>query len=271
MIAVAQNKLRFGALQGLYAGNTRAVIERGVTVMAKNNYLVIISGFFEPVFYLLSMGFGLGGLIGVVQFYGQDVPYAAYIAPSLLAVSAMNGALYDSTFNVFSRLRHSRLYDQMLMTSLGPLDVALGEIAMALLRGLLYAAAFLSVTAMLGLTLSWTAVLAVPAAVLIGCGFAACGLALTSYFTTYQQLSLLFLFIAPMFLLSGTFFPLTVYPESVQWIIQALPLWHAVDMVRQLTTGIILPSLWGHVGYFAVMVMIGITGSTLRLKALFLR
>lgn len=114
-------------LRGLYGGRTHAVVARGMRVIARNNWLIVLTGFFEPVFYLLSMGLGLGALIGGVEFYGREVPYAAYIAPALMAVSAMNGAIYDSTMNVFFRMRYGRIYEQMLSTSLGPMDVALGR------------------------------------------------------------------------------------------------------------------------------------------------
>lgn len=260
-----------GFLRGLYAGNTRSVVARGMKVIARNNYLVILSGFFEPVFYLLSMGLGLGALIGNVEFYGHQVSYAAYIAPALMAVSAMNGALYDSTTNVFFRMRYGKIYDQMLSTSLGPMDVALGEILLALFRGLLYACGFMVVTTLLGLNLSWTALLAIPAAMIVAFGFAAIGLTATSFMKGFQHLDLVFFIMLPMFLLSATFFPIEVYPEAVQWVVMAMPLWHAVDMIRQLTTGLIQPTIWGHLAYFAVMIVLGVVFATRRLKALFLR
>ena len=260
-----------GFLKGIYARNTRSVVARGMRVIAKNNYLIVLSGFFEPVFYLLSMGLGLGALIGTVEFYGAEVPYAAYIAPALMAVSAMNGALYDSTMNVFFKMRYGKIYDQMLSTSLGPLDVALGEIIMALFRGLLYATAFLIITTILGLNLAWTAVLAIPAALIVAFGFASIGLAATSFMKSFQHLDMVYFVMLPMFLLSATFFPISVYPDWVQWIVMAMPLWHAVDMIRQFTTGLIQPTLWVHVAYFSAMILIGVTVATRRLKALFLR
>lgn len=260
-----------GPLRGLYAGNTRSVVARGLTVMAKTNWVVVLTGFFEPVFYLLSMGIGLGTLIGTVGFYGTEVPYAAYIAPALMAVSAMNGAVYDSTMNVFFKMRHAKLYQQMLSTSLGPLDVALGEIVLALFRGLLYACGFLVVTTLMGLNLSWTALLAIPAALVIAFGFASFGMAVTSYMKTFQHLDYVFFLMAPMFMLSATFFPIEVYPQGVQWVIQALPLWHGVDMIRQLTTGLIQPSIWLHLLYFVVMIVLGLWFTTARLRVLFLR
>ena len=123
-------------VRSLYAGNSRAVMQRGSRATASTNWLVVVSGFFEPVFYLLAIGIGLGTLVGESRLpNGHEVPYAAFIAPALLAVSAMNGAIYDSTWNVFFKMNYAKLYEGMLSTSLGPFDVALGEILLALLRG----------------------------------------------------------------------------------------------------------------------------------------
>ena len=260
-----------GPLSGIYAGNARAVIGRGMHVMRRNNLTVVVSGFFEPIFYLLSMGIGLGTLIGVLEYRGVEVPYAAYIAPALMAVSAMNGAVFDSTMNVFFKMHYGKLYDGMLSTSLGPLDVALGEIFMALFRGFLYACGFMAVTTIMGLNLSPTALLAIPAAVLIAFAFASLGMAITSYMKTFQHLDYVYFVMMPMFLLSATFFPIEVYPQAIQWVIMAMPLWHGVDMMRQLTLGVLDWSLAVHVGYLAIMSVLGIVFTTSRLRALFLR
>jgi lipooligosaccharide transport system permease protein len=258
-------------LGSLYAGNARSVISRGLLATKSTNYLVVASGFFEPVFYLLSMGVGLGAYVGTVATStGQEVPYAAFIAPALLAVSAMNGAIYDSTWNVFFKMQYSKLYNGMLSTSLGPLDVAIGEISLALLRGLMYAAGFLIVMQVLRLNLAWTALLALPAVLLIAFGFASLGMAITSYMKTFQQMDWIQFVLLPMFLFSATFYPITVYPEPIQYVIQALPLWHGVELLRGLTTGALSIAMLGHVLYFVVMVAIGMVFTTNRLKALFL-
>ena len=199
------------------------------------------------------------------------VSYAAFIAPGLLATSAMNGAIYDSTWNVFFKLHESRLYHGMLATSLGPLDVALGEIGWALLRGLIYAVGFMAVVAPLGLIPSWWGILAIPAAVLIAFGFASLGMAITSYFTSFQQMNLINIFLLPMFLFSGSFYPLTVFSGWIQGIIKALPLWQAIDLVRGLTLGVINIGLLGHVLYFLIMIAGGLLFTTKRLTALFMR
>jgi lipooligosaccharide transport system permease protein len=261
VFAPSAQRSRF--LGSLYAGNSRAVISRGVLATRSSNYWVVLSGFVEPVFYLLSMGIGLGALVGTVATTsGEEVPYAAFIAPALLAVSAMNGAVFDSTWNVFFKMNYSKLYEGMLATSLGPLDVAFGEISLALLRGLLYAAGFMVVMQALGLNLAWTALLAL--------GFASLGMAVTSYMKTFQQMDWVNFILLPMFLFSATFYPITVYPEVIQWVVMALPLWHGVELVRGLTTGALSVAMLGHVLYYVVMITLGLVFTTKRLRALFL-
>ena len=263
--------LRGGGVRALYAGNARVVVARGLLAARSSTWVVVVSGFFEPVFFLLAMGAGLGTYIGDVQTSaGVTVPYAAYIAPALLAVSAMNGAVYDSTWNVFFKMHFGKLYQAMLTTSMGPLDVALGEILYALLRGAVYATGFLTVMQVMGLNLSWTAALSIPAVLLVAFGFAAVGMAVTSLMSTFQQMDWITFVMLPMFLFSATFYPLSVYPEAVQRVVQALPLWHAVELVRGLTLGELSASMLGHVAYFVVMIGLGVTLTARRLRALFL-
>lgn len=270
-IAIAERRRnRLGS--SVYAGRGGSVIERAFLALKSSTWFIVASGFVEPVFYLLAFGYGIGNLIGVVTSPdGTEVPYAAFIAPALLATSAMNGAIYDSTWNVFFKMHHAKLYQGMLSTSLGPLDVALGEIGWALLRGLAYALGFFAIALPLGLILSPWGFLAIPAAVLIAFGFAAIGMGVTSYLKNFQQLNWVNFVLLPMFMFSGTFYPLSVYPEQIQILIQALPLWHAVELIRGLTLGALSFSMLWHVLYFAVMVVLGLTFTTLRLRALFMK
>ncbi|NKX51106.1 ABC transporter permease [Arthrobacter deserti] len=258
-------------LASLYAGNVRAVVARGLKATWASNWAVMASGFVEPVLYLVAMGIGLGSLIGTVEGPGgEQIGYAGYIAPALLAVSAMNGALYDSTWNVFFKLNYARLYEGMLCTSLGPLDVALGEILLALLRGALYATGFTAVMGAMGLIATPWALLMIPAAVLVAFGFASIGMGLTSFMKTFQQMDWITFFMLPMFLFSATFYPLGVYPEPVQWLIQAMPLWHGVELLRQLNAGLFTAATGVHVLYYLVMILLGLLLTTGRLRKLFL-
>ena len=142
---------------------------------------------------------------------------------------------------------------------------------MALFRGLLYAVGFLIVIAGFGLTTSWWAIAMIPVALLIALGFAALGFAVTSFMKTFQQLDLVPFVLLPMFLFSATLYPITVYPVALQWMIKLLPLWHGVELMRQLSIGALSASTIGHVAYFTGMSVLGIVLATRRLRALFLR
>ncbi len=272
-LAVAIAERRTGKLgDRYYAGRSRAVLERSFLAFKSTMWLFILSGFLEPVLYLFSFGYGVGKFIGNIDLGdGRIVTYAAFIAPGLLATSAMNGAMLDSTWNVFEKMHETRLYHGMLATSLGPLDVALGEIAWAMLRGLVYAIGFMLVVAPLGLIPSWWGVLAIPAAVLIAFGIASLGMAITSYFSSYQQMQIIPIIMMPMFLFSGSFFPISVFPRWVQTIIEIFPLWQAIQMIRGLTLGVINIGLLGHILYFLILIASGLFFTTKRLNALFMR
>jgi lipooligosaccharide transport system permease protein len=270
--AVAIAEARMGKPgEKYYSGRSRAIMERAYIAFKSSTWMIVISGFVEPVLFLLSFGYGLKDLVGDITVAGQPVGYVAFIAPALLATSAMNGAIYDSTMNVYFKLKHDRLYHGMLATSLGPMDVALGEISWALLRGLSYSIGFMAIVAPLGLIPSMWGILAIPAAVLIAFGFASFGMAVTSYMKSYQQLEVVNVVLLPMFLFSGSFYPLDVFPEWLQTIIRLFPLAHAIDLVRGLTLGNISWALAGHAMYFVVMIVIGLFFTTRRLNALFMR
>ena len=270
-IAIAESrKGKLGA--GVYSGRARVVLERGYYALKSSTWMVVASGFVEPLIYLVAFGYGIGQFIeGTTDGNGNPISYAQFIAPALLATSAMNGAIFDSTWNVFFKMHFGRIYNGMLSTSMGTLDVALGEISWALLRGLAYAIGFMAIVTPLGLVPSWWGLLAIPASVLVAFGFAAVGMGITSYLKHRQQMQYIQLVMLPMFLFSGTFFPLTIYPEPIQWLIQALPLWQAIELIRGLTLGIMNMAMLGHVLYFVVMIIGGLYFTTRRLTALFLR
>jgi lipooligosaccharide transport system permease protein len=255
----------------VYSGRARMLVQRNFMSARTSSWIVIVSGFIEPVFYLFAFGYGIGGLIGTVDVDGKLVEYAAFVAPALLATSAMNGALYDSTWNVFFKMHFGKTYQAILSTSLGTLDVALGEIGWALLRGLAYAIGFMAVMAPLGLVVTPWAILAVPAAVLVAFGFAAIGMGITTYVRSFHEMNWINFFLLPMFLFSGTFYPITVFPVWLQNVIQAFPLWQAVDLIRSLMLGDIRIQLLGNIAYFLVMVGFGLALTTRRLTALFMR
>ena len=202
---------------------------------------------------------------------GTALSYQQFVAPGLLAAAAMNGAIYDSVFNLFFKLRYSKLYDAVLATPLSAPDAAVGETAWALLRGATYSAAFLVIMGALGLIGSWWALLALPAAVLIGFAFAAVGLAATTYLRGWQDFEFVQLALLPLFLFSTTFYPLSTYPGPLQVVVQCTPLYHGIELIRGLVTGEVDWSLLGHVAYLAAMGLIGLAIGARRLSGLLLK
>lgn len=247
------------------------LVERNIYVY-RHNWLMIVSGFFEPLFYLVGIGFGLGALIGTLTGPGgQPISYQAFVAPALLASAAMNGAINESTFNFFFKLNYNKTFTSILATPLSPGDIALGELTWALIRGGLYAVGFLGVMVVLGLAVSPWVILAAPAALLIGFAFGAVGMAATSFMKTWQDFDLVQLVVLPMFLFSGTFYPLETYPEALRIVVQLTPLYQGVDLIRSLSVGAISPVLLVHVAYLVVMGLIGLAVTSRRLDTLLLK
>jgi lipooligosaccharide transport system permease protein len=240
------------------------LVERNLTVY-RRAWVIIASGFFEPVFYLLSIGVGLGALVGEIVDDGRTIEYTSFVAPGLLAASAMNGVMTDITSNIFWRLRYSEVYEAMLATPIGVADVALGEILVALMRGVLYSAGFLVVMLATGLVHSWWALLALPAATLIAFAFAALGLAATTFMRHSEDARLVQLALLPLFLFSTTFYPLSEYAPDLRILVELTPLYHGIELLRALTIGTVDAGLLGHVAYLAAMSGISLTVATRRL------
>jgi lipooligosaccharide transport system permease protein len=247
----------------------RYVVERNFLVY-RHVWIILFSGFFEPLFYLFAAQVGLGALVGDVALGGESIPYTEFIAPALLAASAMNGAVYESTMNIYHKLKFAKTYDGMLATPLQPFDIAIGEIGWSLIRGALYAIGFLIVLAGTGLLQSVWGILAVPAALLIGFAFGAVGMAATSYMRSWQDFDLVNLALLVLFLFSGTFYPLSVYPPHLQLLAQLSPLYHGVVLIRSFTLGTFDVSLVGHAGFLVVMGVAGLLVAGRRLHRLLL-
>jgi lipooligosaccharide transport system permease protein len=247
------------------------LVERNV-LGYRRNWMLIVSGFFEPVFYLFGIGYGLGSLIpSVTGLDGRPISYGLFVAPALLASSAMNGAIYDSTFNVFFKLKYAKTYDAVLATPLGVGDVALGEVTWALIRGTIYSVGFVVVMFVFGLIASPWAIFVLPAAMLIGFAFAAVGMSATTFMRAWTDFDYIIMVTLPLFLFSATFYPLTAYPEPIRTIVILTPLYHGVDLLRGLTTGVVGPWMLVHVLYLLVMGGIGLAIVSRRLDKLLLK
>jgi lipooligosaccharide transport system permease protein len=251
-----------------FEGSGLIVLRNYVTY--RSQWKLFATGFLEPVFYLLSIGIGVGKLIHAFEFNGHVIPYAEFVAPGMLAASAFNGALLDSTFNVFFKLKYEKLYDQLLTTPLTTRDIARGEIIWSQLRGASYSAAFLVVMWALSLVHSWWAVLAFPATLLIGFAFGAVCMALTTWMKSWQDFDKITLVQLPLFLFSGTFFPITAFHGVLRWIVEVTPLYRGVVLCRELTTGVLSWQSGVSVVYLLVMGAIGMLVVRRRLDTLLL-
>ena len=251
------------------------LVQRNMMVY-RRTFMVIFSGFFEPLFYLFSMGFGVGALIGDVPLGdGRTVPYAVFVAPALLASSAMNGAIYETSNNFFYKLKYAKLYDAIIATPMSLQDVARGEVMWALLRGSLYSLGFLGVVvalgvAGLGLLSSPLGLLAFPGSMVVGYAFAGAGMAATTFVRKWRDFDYLQLAIMPMFLFSGTFYPIDAYPPAVQVFVQVTPLYRGIHLIRAFTTGIIDPTLVVDLAYLLALGTIGLAITSRRLGKLLL-
>jgi lipooligosaccharide transport system permease protein len=245
------------------------LVERNAMVY-RRTWLILFSGFFEPLFYLFAFGVGLGSVVGDFTLDGKPIRYAEFVAPGLLAASAMNGAFYDAT-NVFWKLRYGKVYDAMLSTPVSPNDVAVGETLWAVARAMLYSFAFLVIVTAAGYVESWWAVLALPAAFVIGFGFAGAGIAAVTWMRNWQDFEFVQIVMLPMFLFATTFYPLSVYPEAIEWVVQALPLYHGIELIRSLTTGSVDAVQLVNVTYLLVMGLVGMAVASRRISGLLLK
>lgn len=250
----------------------RHLLERNLRVY-KRVWPAIVSGMFEPAFYLFAVGVGLGALVGdVTGPAGSPVSYAEFVAPALLAASAMNGAVTESTYNLFSKLHQDRVYQAILATPMRPVDIAVGEITFSQLRGALYGVGFLVIASFAGLAPSLPgAALAVLGAVLIGFAFGAVGMAATTWMRSWQDFDLIQLTTLPLFLFSATFYPLDVYPGWLQAVARLSPLYHGVELLRACWFWVFDWTVVGHVVVLAGMAGLGLLVAGRRLRALLLR
>jgi len=243
------------------------LVERNARVSVKL-WPLLLAGFLEPLFYLILSREGFGQLIDSVDYLGREVDYVTFAAPGLMAASAMNGAITDSTFGAYSKLKWQNVYDAVSATPLSAADIAIGEIVWSQLRGAVYAVAFLGFMLWLGLVESWWAVLAVPAAVLIGFTFASMGLWATTYMRSWQDFTYVTLAVMPMFLFSAVFYPLETLPDRLQLVVRLTPLYQGVALERALLLGGVGWATAGHALYLVVLGAIGIAGAVRRFGVL---
>lgn len=223
----------------------------------KHHWIAFVTGFFEPLFYLVGVGFGVGQFVGDLQFAGRAIPYEVFLAPGLLAASTLNAAIFDGFFSPFFKLNWMKTYDGILTTPLSIPDIALGEVLWALSRGTIYGIGFLIVMLALGLIESYWGLLALPAVMLSSGALSAGAMILTGLAKQISSIEkVLTLIVFPLFLFSGTFFPISLYPGYLQPVVQATPLYHSAALLRSLTTGAVGPGTLWHVAYLVALLVL---------------
>jgi lipooligosaccharide transport system permease protein len=223
----------------------------------RHYWVAIFTGFFEPIFYLYAVGFGVGRFIGTVPYAGDEISYAEFLAPGMLAASTLNGAVADGFFFPFFKLNWLKTYEGILATPLNVPDIAVGEMLWAQIRGTVYSACFLVVMAAFGLISSTWGLLALPAAMLSAGALSAGAMVLTGITKEISSLEkVMTLVVFPLFLFSGTFFPVSLYPDFLQPVVQATPLYHSAALLRALTTGAVGPGTLIDFGYLVAMYVV---------------
>lgn len=236
----------------------------------RHAWMILVSGFFEPLLYLLSVQVGFAALVGDITVDGITYPYAQFVAPGLLAASAMNGAIFDATGNVFEKLRHTKLYDTVLATPMTASDVAVGEILGAVGRAGIYSIAFVITMWILGLVGSPMIVLAIPVCLLIGFAFAAVGMAYTTYMRTWSDLEYVNAVTLPLLLFSATFYPVSSY-GGWAWLVQLSPLYHGVVVIRGCNIGQLEWSMLANLAVLVAVAFAGLAVTSRRIEGLLLR
>ena len=251
------------------ARRSASIVERNAATLRSAYWLVMASGFLEPVLYLFSIGVGVGSLVGDLTLPdGRVIGYAAFVAPAMLASSAMTGALSETTFNFFSKMKFMKLYDGILATPVRPFEIALGELAWAMIRGNVYAAAFLVIMVAMGLTTAGPALGAFAATVLVGFAFGGLGMAVSTFMRSWQDFDLMGSAQFALFLFSGTFVPAEAYPPLLRWVVEVTPLYRSVDLVRAITTGAVGWTQLLDVLYLLVLVVVGLVVAGRRMDRL---
>ena len=237
------------------------VWQRNFLVYRRLWHRSIAFGFLQPVLFLTAMGIGVGALMS-----GQEasafggVPYIDWLGPGLLSAMAMQTATFESTYPIMNKIMWGRNYEAMLSTPLTTRSIIVGELFWVAFRIGTLASVFLLVLTLFGIVRSPAALLVIPVAMLIGTAFSSCLVAFTATQKNDVGFSAIFRFVInPLFLFSGTFFPLSNLPDQVQWVAWLTPLFHGVQLVR----GLVLGSLdWMaapvHLGYLLVMLGIGV-------------
>jgi lipooligosaccharide transport system permease protein len=229
------------------------VWQRNLRVYRQTWKISFLPPLLEPIFYLTAFGIGLSSLVDDFAYHGQTIAYLPFIAPALLAITIMYNAFFETSYASFVRMYYQKTFDAMLATPLTLEEVIIGEIAWAATKAVIAALLMQIVISLAGLVHYPAGFLLLPLSVLGGLAFAAIGMVFTSMVPNIETFNLpIFLFITPMFLFSGTFFPLQNLPAWAQWLAQIFPLTHLTLLVRACALNRLDPHLLWSLGYLLV-------------------
>jgi lipooligosaccharide transport system permease protein len=233
------------------------VWQRNLTVYRESWKINFLPPFLEPMFYLLAFGVGFSGLIGNVRYQAAEVSYVSFIAPALIAINIMNNSFFENTYGSFVRMYYQKTFEAMMSTPLNAEEIIVGEIVWGATKSLIGTAIMIVVISFFGLVHYPSALLIFPVAFLGGIAFGAIGMYFTGLVKTIDLFNLpVFLFVTPMFLFSGTFFPIDGLPVWAQELALVLPLSHLVNVVRALNYGIFNWDLAAGLVYLIVLSLI---------------
>ncbi len=218
------------------------------------NFLVPL---LEPLLYLTAFGIGLSAFIGHVPYQGRDLPYILFIAPALLSITMMYNAFFENTYSSFVRMFYQKTFDAMMATPLSLEDIIAGEIFWGATKSVIATAIMLAVVSLFGLVHYPHGLLILPIAFLGGMAFGTAGMLFTGIVPSIDMFNLpIFLFVSPMFLFSGTFFPIDALPQWVHTLASALPLTHLVNLTRAVCLGDLRPDLLWSLAYLTVFFLV---------------
>ena len=235
------------------SGRFVRVWQRNMAVYRQNWKISFLPPLLEPLLYLLAFGVGMSMLIGNVRYQGSEISYVGFIAPALIAINIMNNAFFENTYASFVRMYYQKTFDAMMATPLSLEEIITGEIVWGATKSVIATTIMLGVISLFGLIQFPEGLLIIPLAFIGGLAFGSIGMLFTGIVANIELFNLpIFLFITPMFLFSGTFFPVENLPQWAQYVAVLLPLTHLVNITRSLSLGLFNSSLLPGLCYFVI-------------------
>ncbi|MFC9434487.1 ABC transporter permease [Nocardia sp. NPDC057030] len=229
--------------------------------------IILLSAVTEPVLYLLALGLGVGSLVDrQISVDGHALSYVEFVAPGMLAVSCMTGAISASVFSFYARHRHLGIFQMICSTSVNAYELVLADLIWNIFRVTMLSGIFVAVMTVTGLIGAGDAFPALLATLLINAAFCAVGMGVSTLLRGWQDFDIIIVVQTMLFLFSGTFFPIDKYPTVIQAIARLSPLYHSIELLRDVTIGNYGLALLGHISFLLLMVVGGLAFSGWRLE-----